>query len=126
MFLHMSHHAWNVDGSGSDRPPDPYISWIQYWEHMTGLPRSGCSFKGCKRRAVHGGHIWIAYLGPVITPVCAECNSCENRTRVQDSWAFLRSGLKVIRVNCTEDMRRAPRRFATMSSCSKCTCLCCR
>ena len=95
-------HAWNVDGSSSDSPPDG-TSWIKHWETQTGAVRSMCAYRGCKRKASHGGHVWIKMKGPHIAPICAPCNSTLNAYRMQHEkghHSYLSAGTMVVPTRC--------------------------
>ena len=82
---------------------------------MTGSQPSLCCYSNCRRRAVVGGHIWIAgHDGPVIVPICNQCNYHENATgtRMQGSRSALRAGTIVVQTEYTASMANAPRRIA--------------
>jgi len=84
---------------------------IEDAEIATGRSRGRCSFEGCERQATVGGHVWIARRGPVLAPICRQCNYCRNAERVQDGGSYLRAGVEVTVVEYTEGMANAPRRF---------------
>ena len=50
-------HAWNIDGSASDRLR--FCSWIRKWEEEAGQIRGRCAYQGCEGNAEHGGHVWV-------------------------------------------------------------------
>jgi len=84
---------------------------IEDAEIATGRSRGRCSFEGCERQATVGGHVWIARRGPVLAPICRQCNYCRNAQRMQDGGSYLRAGVEVTVVEYTEGMANAPRRF---------------
>ena len=49
----------NMSGTAGQVPPYPYqnLSWLEYWEKMTGHKASTCSVCGCSNKAEHGGHV---------------------------------------------------------------------
>ena len=97
---------------------------IEDCEIATGCSRGRCSYEGCERRAIDGGHVWIAGSGPVLAPICRQCNSCRNAKRMQGGGSYLRAGVKVTVAEHTEGMATAPRRFAESvddaSACRSC------
>lgn len=74
----------NVPGTAGQVPPYPYqnLSWLEYWEKMTGHKASTCSVCGCSNKAEHGGHVKRVdtYFDPTtyIVPLCADCNNPNN------------------------------------------------
>lgn len=114
-------HAWNVDGSSTDRLVEG--SWIQHWETETGLTRGLCSYRGCRRQATHGGHVWIKRRGVCLTPICAACNSVSNVDRMQHTdgrHSELRAGITVVGMAYTRDMQESGRRLAARRRCVEC------
>lgn len=107
-------HAWNVDGSSSDKPPYG-TSWIRHWEKQTGLVRSACAYDGCRRKATHGGHVWIKLRGVHLAPICAPCNSTRNADRMQHEkgrHSYLSAGTVVVHMRHTTEMQWSERRIA--------------
>ena len=81
-------------------------SWIKYWEKLTGLRRSVCSYRGCRNLAAHGGHVWIKQRGVCLTPICAPCNSPRNTARMQHTngrHSELRANITVLGMTYTAD-----------------------
>lgn len=115
-------HAWNIDGSSSDKVPD--MSWIKVWEAATGDLRGLCSFVDCRRQSELGGHLWIKRRGAHLAPICAPCNRWDNAARMQHAegrHSSLRPGTKLLPVELTDDMRAAERRIAQDSrECEHC------
>ena len=113
--LERSVEAWNIDGSSSATPEG--TSFIQDAMNATGRRVGRCSFDGCDRPAVVGGHIWIAqregaqFGRPFIAPICRQCNSPLNTYRMQNAGARLRANIAVTPVSFTQDMRQAERRI---------------
>ena len=107
--LERSVEAWNIDGSSSATPEG--TSFIQDAMNATGRRVGRCSFDGCDRPAVVGGHIWIAKRGAFIAPICRQCNSPRNTYRMQNAGARLRANIAVTPVSVTQDMRQAERRI---------------
>ena len=113
--LERSVEAWNIDGSSSATPEG--TSFIQDAMNATGRRVGRCSFDGCDRPAVVGGHIWIAkregakFGRPFIAPICRQCNSPRNTYRMQNAGARLRANIAVTPVSVTQDMRQAERRI---------------
>ena len=113
--LERSVEAWNIDGSSSATPEG--TSFIQDAMNATGRRVGRCSFDGCDRPAVVGGHIWIAkregaqFGRPFIAPICRQCNSPRNTYRMQNAGARLRANIAVTPVSFTQDMRQAERRI---------------
>ena len=74
----------NMSGTAGQVPPYPYpnLSWLEYWEKMTGHKASTCSVCGCSNKAEHGGHVKRVdtYFDPTtyIVPLCADCNNPNN------------------------------------------------
>ena len=116
--LQQDLQAWNVDGSSTDQLQN--TSWIKYWEEMSGFCRSRCAFSDCDRDAEHGGHVWIkghtTQTGGVwITPICKQCNYCDNPMRQRDAHgqhSTVRKGTVVVRTEYTPDMANAERRVS--------------
>ena len=119
--LQQELHAWNIDGSSVNKPE--VGSWIKFWEHSTGRSRSRtrCAFSDCPKQAEHGGHVWIVGHSSMprgfcwIVPICAECNSCRNPDRMQNSVGNhprLRVGTFVVKTAFTSQMKSAERRIA--------------
>ena len=111
MTLRRRSRAWNIDGSSTHKPPQYGYSWIQWWEYKTQSRRGMCSFHGCRHQAKHGGHVWIKQMGPTIVPICPSCNKPDNTDRMQNSNAYLRSGVKAVKIRMTRDMKTCVRRF---------------
>ena len=112
--------AWNMDGSGTDKLYGQ--SWIIFWEEQTGLRRNKCSYKGCKRRGVHGGHVWLKGHGVCITPICSGCNNPHNIARWQQYGggnSSVIAGTTVVRVSMTRNMKTAQRMIA-VRCCESC------
>ena len=112
--------AWNVDGSSTDKLHRQ--SWIVFWEEQTGLRRNKCSYKGCSRRGEHGGHLWLKGHGVCIAPICSRCNNPHNIDRWQQSGggnSTLNTGVTVVHVGMTRDMKTAPRMIA-VRCCESC------
>ena len=116
--LQQDLHAWNVDGSSTDKLLN--TSWIKYWESKSGLGRRRCAFSDCDRDAEHGGHVWIKghasqTRGIWIAPICKQCNYCDNPKRQRDAHgqhSFIRKGTVVVRTKYTPDMANAERRVS--------------
>lgn len=74
----------NVPDTAGLVPPYPYnnMSWLKYWEKITGKTASFCSVCGCVNKAEHGGHVKRCDVfwdhGVYIVPLCAECNNPNN------------------------------------------------
>ena len=94
--------AWNVDGSADAVPR--MESFIRDAERATGRRRGRCSYDGCERDAVVGGHVHARGFGAVIAPICRECNSPRNLSRRQGGGSRLRAGIAVTRAEVTEGM----------------------
>jgi hypothetical protein len=106
-------HAWNVDGSSSDKVLE--TSWIQKWEEATGDFRGLCSFSDCQRPSELGGHLWIKHQGVHLAPICAPCNRWDNAARMQHAHGLhssIRPGTKLLKLQMTEDMCAARRRIS--------------
>jgi len=117
--LSGSPQAWNIDGSCSDKLVDEdgnnKISWIKFWEIETGVSRTLCSYSDCKEEATCGGHIWVKNKGVVISPICSGCNHPSNVERQQNidgDNSTLRKNQIVVKVEMTEDMFCAERRYS--------------
>ncbi len=111
--LERAVHAWNIDGS-ADAVPRMH-SFIRDAERATGRRRGRCSYEGCERDAVVGGHVHARGFGAVIAPICRECNSPRNLSRRQGSGSRLRAGIAVTRAEVTEGMLTEDRRYASRS-----------
>ena len=105
--------AWNIDGSGDAVPR--MESFIRDAECATGRRRGLCSYEGCGRDAMVGGHVHARGFGAVIAPICRECNSPRNLSRRQYGGSRLRAGIEVTRAEVTEGMLTAGRRYAPRS-----------
>ena len=105
--------GWNYDGSGYDRPymlsPEfEGLSWIKFWERITGQNRTICSYEGCTNDGGSGGHIWLArhggrtdkgYKWCYIAPICQACNNnFLGSDRQQGSDSRLKRGTLVVRI----------------------------
>lgn len=112
--LNKDVRAWNVDGSSNAKRPSS--SWIGHWEHMTGLTRDRlCSYSDCNTVAKYGGHVWLKGHGVFIAPLCQICNRYWNAERMQNmegNDSFLRKGTTVVRVEYSDGMKKANRRFS--------------
>ena len=111
-------HAWNIDGSASDRLR--FCSWIRKWEEEVDQIRGRCAYQGCEGNAEHGGHVWVKRKGVFLVPLCARCNSPTNPDRMQNehgNHSNLKLGTVAVGLGPrTEDMRRSDRRISTDSS----------
>ena len=105
--------AWNIDGS-ADAVPRRH-SFIRDAERATGRRRGRCSYDGCERDAVVGGHVHARGFGVVIAPICRECNAPRNDARRQGGGSRLRAGIAVTRAEVTEGMLTGERRYASRS-----------
>jgi hypothetical protein len=105
--------AWNMDGSADAVPR--MESFIRDAERATGRRRGRCSYDGCERDAVVGGHVHARGFGAVIAPICRECNSPRNLSRRQGGGSRLRAGIAVTRAEVTEGMLTGERRYAHRS-----------
>ena len=90
-------------------------SFIRDAERATGRRRGRCSYDGCERDAVVGGHVHARGFGAVIAPICRECNSPRNLSRRQGGGSRLRAGIAVTRAEVTEGMLTGERRYAHRS-----------
>ena len=108
LVLRETISAWNVDGSSDALAQSG--SWIRDAENATGRRRGRCSFEGCGNRAEVGGHVYMARIGCVITPICKPCNRPSNQSRMQGSGARLRANIEVTRTFMTPGMHTAARR----------------
>ena len=110
-------HAWNIDGSASDRLR--FCSWIRKWEEEAGQIRGRCAYQGCEGNAEHGGHVWVKRKGAFLVPICARCNSPTNPDRMQNergNHSNLKLGTVAVGLGPrTKDMRRSDRRISTDS-----------
>ena len=111
--LERAVHAWNNDGSADAVPR--MESFIRDAERATGRRRGRCSYDGCERDAVVGGHVHARGFGAVIAPICRECNSPRNLSRRQGGGSRLRAGIAVTRAEVTEGMLTGERRYAHRS-----------
>ena len=111
--LERAVHAWNIDGSADAVPR--MQSFIRDAERATGRRRGRCSYEGCERDAVVGGHVHACGFGAVIAPICRECNSPRNLSRRQGGGSRLRAGIAVTRAEVTEGMLTGDRRYASRS-----------
>jgi hypothetical protein len=60
--------------------PSGYMSWLDYWQKKRGLVAGTCRCCGKHCNDLVGGHVEaIGYTGVYIVPLCASCNSSENR-----------------------------------------------
>ncbi len=105
--------AWNMDGSADAVPR--MESFIRDAERATGRRRGRCSYDGCERDAVVGGHVHARGFGVVIAPICRECNAPRNDARRQGGGSRLRAGIAVTRAEVTEGMLTGDRRYASRS-----------
>jgi hypothetical protein len=88
-------------------------SFIRDAERATGRRRGRCSYEGCERDAVVGGHVHARGFGAVIAPICRECNLPGNLSRRQGGGSRLRAGIAVTRAEVTEGMLTGDRRYAS-------------
>lgn len=67
----------NVVGSGRFPAPNGYVSWLDYWEKMSGFEKRVCGATNCCNTDLVGAHVqkvngtdksWY------ITPLCRKCN----------------------------------------------------
>lgn len=114
--------AWNADGTSTDRLE--WGSWIGLWETKTRQRRGTCAYAGCRRKAEHGGHVWMKMKGLCIVPICRRCNSVTNVDRFQHSdgqHSRLKAGTAVVRLPPAAGLFSAERRIA-IRVCSACEC----
>ncbi len=67
----------NINGT-SDRKPDEFDSWKDFWESRTGKSFDNCSCIGCSNKAEIGGHVQKESANSrdfwYIAPLCQNCN----------------------------------------------------
>jgi hypothetical protein len=56
---------------------DAKISWLKYWEDVTGQTADECSYFDCSNKADIGGHLFLLLYSQQYTYVAPICYSCK-------------------------------------------------
>lgn len=81
----------NKNGT-SDRTPNGYSNWIEFWEAEKGMNHCGCSNRNCDEMDdIKGAHVFIVNetSKEYIVPLCSSCNHPSNTSEFEVVKSFL-------------------------------------